>query len=252
MIARALTTTLALAAAQPAFADDGAPANIEHKPKLLVLDFRDDGVGPNIVRIVHDTLAAHVSRDDRLEVVSSEDMRRALDVESQKRALGCDEESCLAEIAEALGAQLTIYGTVGKLGELVIVNVSLYDARASRSVGRETIESRSLEGLPAALRAAGDRLVARLPGFAPQAPPPSAFPGPLFLTGTVVGGAGLLTGAAAGLVALLSAAAVAERPTFQEKTEAKTAQDVATNVAVAGFVAAAVGVLLVPIALFLE
>src|SRR5581483_3373934 len=67
-----LPVALLLLAADPQHAAAVAPAS--SKPKLLVLDFQDQGVGENAVKIVHDTLAAHLSKDTRLDVISTEDM----------------------------------------------------------------------------------------------------------------------------------------------------------------------------------
>jgi TolB-like protein len=238
----ALVLLLATAPAEPAAAE---------KPKLLVLDFRDDGVGANVARVVHDTLTSHVSKNEKLDVISSEDMRRALDVEASKVAMGgCSDESCLAEIAGALGAQLTLYGTVGKLGELVLVNISLYDARENRSVGRETIESKNLEELPGAVRAAADRLIARIPGLAP--PSSSWAPGVVFWSGAGVGVAGLVAGVAGLVVGLANTNAVKEAPTFDEKSSAARARDAGFGVAVAGAVVGALGLALLPLSLVVE
>lgn len=219
----ALVLSMALQAPAP------AGAVVEAKPKVLVLDFRDDGVGPNVVRVIHDTLVSHVSKDHRVDVISSEDVRQALAREAERREItDCSDESCLAEIAEALGAQLTLYGTAGRLGELVIVNVNLYDARAARSVGRETIEVGALEQLPDPLRVAGDRLIAKL-GLAGAKQTAHAFtPGPIFWTGVGVGAVGLMGGALGAAVWLVNRDAfrLPVNDTFEEKQAAKQTEDV--------------------------
>lgn len=220
-------------AAQP------ATSLVELKPKVLVLDFRDDGVGENAVRIIHDTLVAHVSKDPRLDIVSSEDMRRVLDVDAQKRAMGsCSDESCLAEVAGALGAQLMLYGTAGKLGDLVVVNVSLFDARTGKSVGRETVEAGKIEDLPAPLRAAGDRLLAPLGALKGA---PSALNDTLWFGGLGLVGAGVLVAAGGLVVRFAMVGARDGATTFADKTNAQVAADTATAVAIGGGVGAVVG-----------
>ena len=239
VLAVALTAAAPVA---PAPAPPAAAAVVEAKPKVLVLDFRDDGVGENAVRIIRDTLVAHVSQDDRLEVISSEDMRRALDVDAQKRAVGaCSDEGCLAEIAGALGAELTLYGTAGKLGDLVVVNVSLFDARASKSVGRETVEVKSLEQLPPALRAAGDKLIAKLPRLAHKEV--NSEPGLSVLGWSGIGalGVGLVGGAVFGVVAAANNPSPTDGRTFPEKQSAVGTRNVSTGLAMAGGALAAAG-----------
>lgn len=227
-----------------------APASAAEaeRPKLLVLDFRDDGVGASAVRIIHDTLAAHVSKDARLDVISSEDVRRAVERDASRREANCDDESCLAEIAEALGAQLTLYGNAGKLGDLVVVTVSLYDASAGRSVGRENVEVSSLEALPPALRAAGDRLIARLA----LTEPPSGSPDPLFVAGAVTSGVGMATAIVGTAIWLPNIQAVQDETSFERKTSAKQAQDTGGLLAIGGTIVAVVGLGMVAAALVLE
>lgn len=243
------TTTTPAATATPAAAATGAVVN--DKPNILVLDFRDDGVGGSAVRIIHETLVAHVSKDARLDVLSSEDVRRAVQLEAERREVtSCDEEGCIAEIAEALGAELTLFGTAGKLGDLVVVNVNLYDARAARSVGRETVEVGSLDDLPKPLRRAGDKLIAQLFGETLKEGP--AF-GPFFWTGSAVAAAGLATAVVGAVIfgANLSAVSAPE-DTFLEKTNAKFAQDAGFNTLLIGIGVIAVGGTAAGLALAIE
>jgi hypothetical protein len=225
-------------------------------PKLLVLDFKDDGVGEDVVRVIHDTLTTHVSNDARVDVVSTEDMRRMVEVASDKAAIGCNDQSCLAELADAMGAQYLLYGNAGKLGALYVINVSLYDAVANTTVGRQNVEAAQIEQLPAGLRAAGDALLARLPARArPDAPiaaEPDPLPSPLLLAGAGVGALGVV-GAAGGLIVFgVSKAALASAPTFEEKSSAQLRSNVGLTVAGVAAVIALAGGALVGVALLAE
>lgn len=252
----ALLLVLAADASAPAAAPAAAPPAaagavvVDSKPRILVLDFRDDGIGPNAVRVIHDTLVSHLAKNAKLDVLSSEDVRRAVQREAERReATNCDEEGCIAEIAEALGAQLTIFGTAGKLGDLVVVNVNLYDSRAARSVGRETIEVGSLEELPGPLRRAGDKLTAQLLGE-PVDDAPAL--GPMFWTGAVVGGAGLVTAIVGASIYGANGNAVDEAASFTDKTNAKYAQDGGLNTFVAGAAVLAIGAITSGVAFLIE
>ncbi len=241
----ALAALLLVATPAPA-----GTAEAQHKTKVLVLDFRDDGVGADAVHIIHDTLASHLSQDPRLEVLSTDDVRRALDVDAQKRALGdCSDESCLAEVADALGAQLTVYGTAGKLGGTFVVNVSLFDAQAARSVGRETMEARTLDELPARLREAGDALVAKLPGLSPAS---SSGLGPIGWTGVAVGGAGVVAAGVFGVFAAASYIDVGNEAAFADKKVAQQSGDTLGSIALAGAGLAVVGAGVLVAGLILE
>lgn len=185
----------------------------EPKKRVLVLDLKDEGVGPEVARLVGETLTVRMSGRPTLEVLSSEDVRRMVDVEAEKQMAGCnDDASCLAEIAAALGGDFVVYGTAGKLGTLHVVHLHAYDSRRARPVGREVVEATRPEELPAHVRAAADRLVVAID---PTAPPPQPVvvdddmpsPSPLaspFLWGGAVGAglgvAALVVGGAGALV----------------------------------------------------
>ena len=221
-----------------------APA-VEAKPKVLVLDFRDDGVGESAVHIIRDNLVAQLSKNGSFDVISPEDMRRVLDVEAEKRQLtGCSDESCLVELAGALGAQLMLYGTAGKLGDIVVVNVSLFDARSGKSVGRETVQAKTLEDLPGPLRDAGDRLIASLGGGG------GGLSG-VGWTGVGVLVAGVGTGVISGIIAVANNPSPGDGRTFAEKKAALPARDLSAGIALggAGLAVVGAGVLVAGIAL---
>jgi hypothetical protein len=213
-----------------AAATDAAAAPAAAPTRVLVLDVKDDGVGAGAVGIIHDSLVAALAREAQLEVLSTEDVRRVLDIEAQKSAMGCtgSDESCLAEIAGALDARLLVYGTAGKLGDLVVVNLSLYDAERQRSVSRETIEADRVEDLPPRLRDAAERLTAGLFG-----PPPG--PDPVLLwAGVGTAAVGVVGGAIALGVGVAQDRAVGDPAAVKDKQAHK-------NNAVAGYQIAAVG-----------
>jgi hypothetical protein len=87
------------------------------------------------------------SRDD-IGVLTRSDIQQAIDLEMQKQAAGCDDESCLAEIAGALGARYVIFGSAGTLGKLHLINLSVYDSVKATSVARKDVQAENLESLP--------------------------------------------------------------------------------------------------------
>src|SRR6185437_9656523 len=160
-----------------ALATAAAPAPAP-KPRVLVMDFRNDGVDAKVVAIIRDALTAHLAKLGSVDVMSTEDVRRQVDIDQQKSAaLGCSLESCMAEVANALGADYILFGNIGTLGGLFEGNMSLLDAKKSASIGRETIEVHSIEELPSSVRDAGDRLISVIPGVGTTstAPAPTAF-----------------------------------------------------------------------------
>ncbi|MBI1947334.1 MAG: hypothetical protein HYS27_16690 [Deltaproteobacteria bacterium] len=183
--------------------------------KVLVLDLQAENVPESTARIVRDEIAVDMSRDDRLDVLSTEDLRRVVSVEAERKALGCDEQTCLAEMGQALGARYIVHGSVALLGTTTIIHLNLFDTEASRSVARETAEAKSADNLLPELRSALARVRSRMLG-APAAPAmtvqdDAGFSG-LAVVGGVAGGVGLLT-LGAGVVLMGLAA-----PTFYDVT----------------------------------
>ncbi len=231
-------------AAQPAPAP--APAAAPVGSRVLVLDFRDDAAGPELVRSVRDTLVVHLSKQPGLTVLSSEDLRRVADLEAQKQAVGCDEQSCLAELAGAVGAELVVFGNVGRLGELIQINISVLDVSRATIRGRETVEVSSPSSVPQRVRAAADSLFGVAAGGSVLVP-----------AGAVVAGVGVVGVGVGALMAWLDLATIKETNGKGGDGEAKRAASdryavVDPAIAVVGVVVALGGGALVVAGLELE
>lgn len=125
------------------------------------MDLVTDG-DPQVAVVVRNEVAAALGRGGRLEVLSSEDLRRLMDVAAGRAAAGCaDDAGCLAEVGNALGARYVVHGNVGTLGGATLVQISLFDTEAAVAIGRETAQADTLDALVPAVRAAASRL--RLP-----------------------------------------------------------------------------------------
>jgi TolB-like protein len=162
----------------------------EAKTRILVLDVAGSALSKEEAGAIRDRLAAVVAKRKTVDVISSEDMRRLLDVEGQKQAAGCDGGSdCLAEIGAALGADGVMYASVAKLGDRFVVNISLVDPKNARAAGRDTFEADAVDKIDDELPASA----ARVFGSKPPPPPPSK-PFPIL---TVGGGVVAVAGAAA-------------------------------------------------------
>lgn len=195
LLALALCLVL-LGRSAPARAADDASELAAERPRLLVLDLISNGVEPDVVKTVSGLLAVELSRYDALDVLTSADIRRTLELETERQMAGCDEASCLSEIAGALGADLVIYGDAGRLGSLLVVNLNLFDTRAVRSIGRVSVRADTLERLPELVRPKLADLLA--PWYAsrglPMERPPAAASGgvPPVVPWTVAGAGGAL------------------------------------------------------------
>jgi hypothetical protein len=67
-----------------------------------------------------------------------DDVRAMLDLEAQKQLAGCDADSCLSEIAEALGADVLITGSLARVGDNTFFVVKKIDQRTATVSGQFT------------------------------------------------------------------------------------------------------------------
>ncbi|MDF1563635.1 MAG: hypothetical protein P1V51_11365 [Deltaproteobacteria bacterium] len=225
-----------------------APAEGADTIKIAIPDVRPVGkVDATVVEPLSALLASDVARREGVSVLSAADIRTMLGFEAQKQLLGCSEDqSCLAEIGGALGADLLISSEASMLGESYFVTVVVLETASATGVGRATAEAQGEGALVAALRgaidAALDPALARLRGEAPpEAPPVSAFSSPggvgplpdegagagrggLFWTALAVGAASALTGGGLLLDGNLTHQRWSEDPSTVTWARAQTAQ----------------------------
>ena len=101
------------------------------RPKLAVLDLVDQGVGPEAAKSLTDIVTATLTELGVLDVLSRGDLQQMVAFEEQKQLMGCDSDgtACLAELGGALGVAMLTTGTVGKVSDTYIVNLTLIDSR---------------------------------------------------------------------------------------------------------------------------
>jgi hypothetical protein len=137
-----------------------SPALAEDEVRILVVDLQAKGaVLPGDADILTGIVTTRLGRYPKAAVLSGADIREMIALEAEKQAAGCDDASCLSEVAGALGAELIVTGQVGRLGDRYVVTMNLISVNDARAVGRETVELGSLSAAPGAVRPAVDKLV---------------------------------------------------------------------------------------------
>jgi TolB-like protein len=190
-----LPLLLLLAAADPA-ADPAPPRSV------LVLDLAATDVPQGTQRLLSSLLADSVGRSG-LKTLAQEEMRRVIELESDKAAMGCDTTSCLAEMASAMGVDYVVFGDVGKLGNAFIVTLRLYDSKKNDTISRETLQAPDLDGVRSGLDASVARLMAPVALVAAAAPASSSSGSPLFVPGVVCAAGGGALAVGAGIAAVM-------------------------------------------------
>jgi|GEM_PF-1899388 len=98
-------------------------------------------------------LTAQVSTLSSVSVVSQAELRDALELESKRQALGCDPEdgdTCIAEIAAAMGTSHVLQAQLGRLGSSTLLTLQLFDDQAV-AVGRQAVRGETLDDIAAQL-----------------------------------------------------------------------------------------------------
>lgn len=96
-------------------------------------------------------VAAAASKDDAFDVLTRDDVKKALAVEAERQSMGCEEESCLAELAGAMGARVVVYGSVGRLGDELLLTLNLFDSQSGSSGGRRVARAKTVNALSDAI-----------------------------------------------------------------------------------------------------
>jgi hypothetical protein len=170
-------------------------------PQLLVLEPAVMKVGGDDARLLQRLLVQELARAEGLDVIGSADLQRLADLSARQSAAGCDDggDTCLAEIADAMGAGLVVFSEVGRLGGRVIWQLGLWDQDAGRIVARATVEDTDAAGLGRHVDDVVATLLAPMAARGVRYTPRAA--SPLVPIGAIVTGAGALAvvGGAVGL-----------------------------------------------------
>jgi hypothetical protein len=164
-------------------------------PRILVLKVRaEQGIPQGTANLLGEILIQDVHKSGKYEALGMSDVGAVLDVEQQKQVVGCEDESCLAEIGSALGVDLILDSSVGTVGVTRVLALKLIDVRKVVVKARETETVSEDQALIGAMH----RLVARLLGISERSEPradrgtsPAWF---VLGGGAVLAGAGALFG----------------------------------------------------------
>jgi hypothetical protein len=131
-----LPLLLTLLAAAGARADEKAPEKPVVAVRVMVVDLKATGVDESVARNLTDLLAGALAQNPALSVASSEDVRAMLRATQEQQLAGCVDDKCYEGLASMLGAQSVVSGTVGRVGDTFVLNVTRLDAAKGTVVGR--------------------------------------------------------------------------------------------------------------------
>jgi TolB-like protein len=102
----------------------------EDQPAVAVMEFASKGgVTQEQMDALGELLANEIRDLGAFRVIGKSDIQAVLQFEEKKILAGCSDDSCIAEIGGALGAQFVAVGSVSLFGETYLLNLKLLDVR---------------------------------------------------------------------------------------------------------------------------
>jgi TolB-like protein len=125
---------------------------------VAVMEFASKGgVTQKQMDALGDMLANEIRSMGDYHVIGKSDISTALDIEQRKTMMGCNENSCIAEVGGALGVRWVTVGNVSKFGDAYLLNIKILDATNVRVIAGvskkvEGGESQLIDALSAAAK----------------------------------------------------------------------------------------------------
>lgn len=104
--------------------------------RVAVYELTTTGLDDRVAVILTASITAELRKLQGLSVIGMDEVRAMLDHEAQKQLLGCGDDSCIAEIAEALGVDTLVVGGVAKVGDEHVFGLRRLDQRQGKAVGQ--------------------------------------------------------------------------------------------------------------------
>lgn len=137
--APAPTPAPAPAAAEPAGIKPASAVETT-KPKLVILEVTPGGgIDPTIANALGDAITLEVQKRGYFTATSMGELRTMLGVERQRQLMGCSDASaasCMAELADAIGARFVLSGSLTRLGDAYQLSLQTIDTNKAQPIGR--------------------------------------------------------------------------------------------------------------------
>lgn len=102
------------------------------------MDLQGHGVPEETATTLTGILLAGLSEGGQIDLLGKGDMGSILSLDEAKLLLGCPPEDprCVVQHGHALGNAILVWGSVGKVGDQVVISVAAVDIQAASSLGR--------------------------------------------------------------------------------------------------------------------
>ncbi len=99
--------------------------------RILVVPTRSLGTPDHVASLFQSVLIAEVRKLHGVFVITEDEIRALVELEAERQLLGCDDEGCLAEIADALGVDFLLLPEIVTTELDESLAVKMLDARAA-------------------------------------------------------------------------------------------------------------------------
>ncbi len=122
-----------------------APATASADATILVMDLRPIGVSEEEAATITTVMAELLAERSELRVVTVADVSAMLDHQVSLQMLGCADESCITQLSKAANAKLALSGSVGRIGNELVINLTLLDTKKARPAGSASRSVKSID-----------------------------------------------------------------------------------------------------------
>lgn len=124
--------------------------------------------------LITDIITTEAGKRTDLKVIGSNELKNLVSFEQQKALAGCSADSCLAEVGAALGVDAILSGSLGKLGDTYVLNLTLMDTHKAQPLSRSSEKASKPDQFLDLIPFMVGTLLAVYPGGPPPPPRPSA------------------------------------------------------------------------------
>lgn len=114
------------------------PVNAQAGEKLFIQTTKLTGIQQEMADTFVSIIASSAGDFQQFEITTFSDLQAVLDLDQQKGLLGCDDNSCMIEIRNAIGARYAINSNISKFDGAYVINLSFIDTGDMKVISRVT------------------------------------------------------------------------------------------------------------------
>ncbi|MGI5865326.1 MAG: hypothetical protein ACOX6T_25175 [Myxococcales bacterium] len=95
-----------------------------------------EGVTDKVAASITEVATSEVRRIPGVQLLTQQEVGTLIGFDRQRAMLGCQEDSCVAEVGGALGVEHLVFGTISKLGESWLVTFKLMDVKNAKMLAQ--------------------------------------------------------------------------------------------------------------------